>query len=195
MENPIPTQPVLGYVLVGLWLGWFAYWMVSAAGGKAVLRAAGLRQKLAYVVPLSLAAILVVDRHLPGFFNARFVPADPALISIGLMATAIGLVFSIWARSVLGGNWSANVTVKQGHELIRAGPYALTRHPIYTGLDLAFLGTALAIGEWRAILAVLIAFGSLWYKLRIEERFLAETFGADYEAYRRRVKAIIPFLL
>ena len=86
------------------------------------------------------------------------------------------------------------MTVKQQHELIRGGPYAYVRHPIYSGLLLAFIGTAIVRGEWRAVLAVLIAFAALWRKLRLEERWMIETFGDQYRRYRERTAALIPFI-
>jgi protein-S-isoprenylcysteine O-methyltransferase Ste14 len=84
--------------------------------------------------------------------------------------------------------------VKQEHELIRSGPYAHLRHPIYTGLLLALIGSAIVRGEWRGVLAVLIAFAALWRKLRLEERWMIETFGDDYRRYRERTAALIPFI-
>jgi protein-S-isoprenylcysteine O-methyltransferase Ste14 len=86
------------------------------------------------------------------------------------------------------------VTIKEGHELVTTGPYALVRHPIYTGLLLAFLGSALARGEWRGIVAVAIATGALWRKLRFEERWMRQQFGEAYRAYCARVAALVPFV-
>jgi protein-S-isoprenylcysteine O-methyltransferase Ste14 len=105
-----------------------------------------------------------------------------------------GLLFTVWARQRLGRNWSGTVQVKQDHQLILDGPYRLVRHPIYTGLVVAFLGSAIVIGDWFALLAVLIAFGSFWRKLTLEERFMRETFGTAYEEYRARTAALIPYL-
>ena len=90
------------------------------------------------------------------------------------------------------GNWSGHVTLKPGHRLLRTGPYALVRHPIYTGLLLAMTGTAVAVDRGRGVLAVLIAVETLWRKLRLEERWLTEEFGAEYGRYRREVKALVP---
>jgi protein-S-isoprenylcysteine O-methyltransferase Ste14 len=95
----------------------------------------------------------------------------------------------------IGTNWSGTVTIKQGHELVTTGPYALVRHPIYTGLLLALAGSALARGEWRGALAVLIALLALWRKLRLEEHWMREQFGEAYRAYSRRVAALVPFIL
>ena len=108
---------------------------------------------------------------------------------------AAGLGFAVWARRCLGRNWSGIVTVKQGHELIRSGPYALVRHPIYTGLLLAILGTASAIGEWRGLIAFVLITAGFVLKLRIEEDFISETFGEQYARYRAEVPALIPFIV
>ena len=186
---------LFAYLFGALWVGWLGYWMISSAGVKAAVRTTGWAQRLAYSAPLWVTAVLLINRDIFPSLDQRFIAASVGVAVAGLVVTAIGLGFAIWARIVLGANWSSDVTVKKDHELIVAGPYALTRHPIYTGLGLAFIGTALAIGEWRGVIAVLLAWGSFWYKLSIEERFMAETFGARYAAYRERVKAIIPFLL
>ena len=77
---------------------------------------------------------------------------------------------------------------------MRGGPYAYVRHPIYTGLLLALIGTAIVRGEWRGVLAVLIALAALWRKLRLEERWMIETFGDEYRRYRERTAALIPFI-
>jgi protein-S-isoprenylcysteine O-methyltransferase Ste14 len=105
------------------------------------------------------------------------------------------VAFAIWARATLGRNWSAVVQVKQGHELVERGPYRWVRHPIYTGLLMGFLGTACALGEWRGLLGTAIVGVSFWFKLKLEERWMREQFGARYEDYMRRVKALIPGVL
>jgi protein-S-isoprenylcysteine O-methyltransferase Ste14 len=183
-----------GWMLAVLWVGWLIYWTVASSGVKPTARTTGWQNQIAYSAPLWAAAILLVNRHL-GPLSARFLPERFWLEAAGVILTAAGLGFAIWARRHLGTNWSGEVTVKRDHELIRSGPYALARHPIYTGLALAFAGTAVAIGEWRGLLALALAVASFWYKLRIEERVMRETFGSAYDDYARDVKALIPFLL
>lgn len=185
----------IAYALAVLWLGWVAYWAASASRVKVTARSESWQSRLAYSLPLWVAAALLVSHRWPAVLEARFLPADDATALIGLALTAAGLGFAIWARRHLGENWSAEVTVKHDHELVRSGPYAWSRHPIYTGLSLALLGTAFAIGEWRALFALVVAVASFWYKLRIEERVMRETFGAAYDEYRREVKALVPFIL
>lgn len=87
------------------------------------------------------------------------------------------------------------MTVKESHELTTGGPYSLVRHPIYTGLLLALLGTALSRGVVQGFVGVALAGITLWHKLRIEERYMGEEFGAQYAEYKDRVRALIPFVL
>jgi protein-S-isoprenylcysteine O-methyltransferase Ste14 len=112
--------------------------------------------------------------------------------SLGLLMVIAGLAFAIWARVHLGRNWSGTVTVKENHELIRSGPYAIVRHPIYTGLLLAILGTAIVVGEWRGLLAFCFLTIALVLKLRREERFMEESFPDTYPSYCAQVPALIP---
>jgi protein-S-isoprenylcysteine O-methyltransferase Ste14 len=106
---------------------------------------------------------------------------------------ALGLAFTVWARVYLGRNWSGTVTLKEGHELIRSGPYTYVRHPIYTGLLVALLGSAVACGELRAMIGLGLVAGAFIRKLRIEERFMREIFPGQYERYCAEVPALVPF--
>ena len=125
----------------------------------------------------------------------RFLPLAAWSFWVGSALTAAGLLFAMWARRRLGGNWSGTVTIKEGHELITGGPYAIVRHPIYTGLLLALVGSAIASGDWRGVLAFALAFLALWRKLRLEERWLRDQFGEPFQVYCRQVAALVPFVL
>jgi protein-S-isoprenylcysteine O-methyltransferase len=109
--------------------------------------------------------------------------------------TILGSAFAIWARSALGGNWSAAVTVKKNHSLVQRGPYQVVRHPIYSGCLLAMLGTAIVFGEVGCFVAVVLALVAWWLKSRVEEEFMTQQFGDDYRSYQRSVKRLVPFLL
>jgi len=176
-----------------LWLAWLAYWMVAAANVKAVRRREAFVTRFGHVALSVLAAALLAwpDRWLP-WLDERFLPPTMIAYWLGLLMLAVGIAFAVWARHDLGRNWSGTVTVKQDHELIRSGPYRLVRHPIYTGLLLAILGTAVAFGEWRGLLAFALLTGSLLLKLRIEERLMSESFPDEYARYRAEVPALIP---
>ncbi len=114
---------------------------------------------------------------------------------LGAAVTIAGLLFAIWARDHLGRNWSSSVTIKQGHELITTGPYAVVRHPIYTGILTGFLGMAIAISQVRGFLVFVLIFFVLWLKLRMEEEWMRSQFGETYAAYARRTAALVPYLL
>jgi protein-S-isoprenylcysteine O-methyltransferase Ste14 len=181
----------------GLWIAWLVYWRISAAGVKAVRRRESALSRAAHLVPLAIAGLLLWIPTIAGggILFQRFMPQTLVSYWSGTLLLALGLAFSVWARVYLGRNWSATVTVKEDHELIRGGPYALVRHPIYSGLLLAFIGSAIARTEWRGVLAVLIVLVALWRKLRLEERFMSETFGDEYRRYREHTAALIPYLL
>jgi len=182
------------FLFPAMWLSWMAYWWLASRGAKATERREPLGSRLLHVLPLLLAFWLLWENRVPGaFLNERLFPWAPWAFWLAALVTAAGILFTVWARVHLGGNWSGIVTLKHDHELIVSGPYAIVRHPIYTGLLIAFIGSAAGRGEWRGVLAVLIAWWALWRKLRLEERWMAERFGEQYEAYRRRVPALVPF--
>lgn len=182
-------------LIPGLWIVWMLYWMAAARGVKSVVQRESAGSRAAHIVPLTIAGVLFAAPSMPGWLGAGWAQQSLPLFWVGALLVAAGLLFSVWARTVLGGNWSGTVTIKQDHNIIRAGPYRLIRHPIYTGLLVAFIGSALARPQWRGVLAVVIAAAALWRKLRMEERWLATAFGAPYEDYRKTTWALIPYIL
>lgn len=188
---------VFRYLIPAMWLAWLAYWRISAADVKAARRFEPAWSRALHFVPLLIAAVLLAIGSYPegGWLFHRFLPRGPARFWTGAGLTALGLAYACWARVHLGRNWSGAVSVKQDHELIRSGPYALVRHPIYSGLLLAVLGTVIALGQWRGVVALVIVLLALWRKLRLEERWMVETFGESYQRYRERSAALIPYLL
>jgi protein-S-isoprenylcysteine O-methyltransferase Ste14 len=139
--------------------------------------------------------LLAAGRLLHVSSQSQLWETTPALGVVTDCIVVAGAAFTVWARITLGRNWSAEVTFKQDHELIESGPYALARHPIYTGLIVMALGTAINYG--RAIgFALLVALcGGLWWKARQEERIMSRHFPGAYAEYKTRVHAIIPFVL
>jgi protein-S-isoprenylcysteine O-methyltransferase Ste14 len=119
----------------------------------------------------------------------------PSVSWAGVAFVGAGIVLAIWARTILGRNWSGVAVVKAGHDHITGGPYQIVRHPIYTGILMAVLGTAVVRGTLHAMLAFPICLLSYWLKLQTEEDMLIRQFGHNYLQYRRRVKALIPYLL
>jgi len=178
-----------------VWLVFIAVWIAMAPSGKAIAERESAYSRLSHYLPLAVGIYLVAAPHVPlGVLDDRFASLSLWLVQLGFALTVAGIAFAIWARMWIAGNWSSDVTVKRDHELIVDGPYALVRHPIYTGILTGLLGTALAVGEWRALLGVAIATGAYWRKLRIEERVMRRQFGEAYTRYTERVPALIPLL-
>ncbi len=179
-----------------MWLAYFAYWWAMAKNVKAAERQESLASRLTRMILMVGAGLLLGLARVPiHVLDERFLPPVRLWFWMGAGITAVGLIFSVWARHHLGDNWSQAVTVKEGHELIQSGPYGLVRHPIYTGLLLAFFGSAIARGEWRGLLAVAMVFVTLWNKLQLEEKWMRGQFGDSYEDYSRRVAALVPHFL
>jgi len=185
----------------GIRLSWIAvlvYWAWSARGVKRPASQESLVVRyFAYVLPLVVAALLLGPGRWFGqsWLRDQLLPHNSEVYAAGLALGIAGAALSIYSRALLGRNWSASVQLKHDHELIQSGPYRFVRHPIYTGFLLLFLGSAVMIGEWRGLLSVVIVFVSFWRKLRLEEKWLGQHFGAAYQAYRQRTKALLPALL
>jgi protein-S-isoprenylcysteine O-methyltransferase len=190
------VQPDIQRWISGVWITLGVVWAIGALLTKRTARVQTARSRL---IQAGLAAggflLLLEPRMSTGPLGWRFLPATEGAAYTGLALAVCGATLAVWARIFLGRNWSAMVTIKQDHEIVRGGPYALVRHPIYSGLLLAMLGTALALGEVRGLLAVGLTFLGWWLKLQTEERFLSEQFGTQYTQYKREVKALIPFVL
>jgi protein-S-isoprenylcysteine O-methyltransferase Ste14 len=182
-------------IINGLWLVFALYWLVSALKRKRTKERESFGHRLLYVIPLALTiTILFRDngglRHT--WMAVRFVPDTSAMQTLGVLLTAAGVFIAIWARYHLGANWSGTVTLKEGHELIRTGPYRSIRHPIYTGILIALLGTAIAIGEVRALIGVVIAWGSFYIKATREESLLVKEFGSNFVEHQHRTGMFLP---
>jgi protein-S-isoprenylcysteine O-methyltransferase Ste14 len=174
-----------------VWWSWLAYWIVSSFGVLKAKRALPAPGRLRLVAEMVVAWWLMSAGGLSRtWLGTPLLPYSEALYWIGAAVTTAGLGFSVWARVHLGKYWSGNVTLKEGHRLIRSGPYALVRHPIYTGLILGFLGSAIAIDQLRGVIAVAIVIFSFIRKLHIEEKWLTEEFGEEYLQYKREVRAL-----
>ena len=184
------------WLFPSLWLAFFILWIAMARGGKAVVERESIYSRLSHYLPLAIGVCLLAAPRIPAApLNDRFVPLALWLVQLGAALTFAGIAFAIWARIRIAGNWSSDVTLKRDHELIVDGPYRWVRHPIYTGILLSLAGTGLAVGEWRAVIGVLLVGAAYWRKLTIEEALMRRQFGETYARYAARVPALIPFVV
>lgn len=184
-----PAVPVL-------WVCWIAFWVISARRSERTTVRDNAPGFWAYRIAIVGAGVLLLMPRWEGqFVHAFFLEPNSLLIAIGTAMTVIGLLFSVWARLHLGERWTGRVALHDNHELIQTGPYGLVRHPIYTGTLFAYLGSALALGEWRCLVGLGLLVVALLFKLRREERMMSERFPDAYGAYRNKVAALIPLVL
>ena len=176
------------------WILFVMFWVISAFSVKATQARQPWVGRLIYLWLGLVAALLLTLRIGGAQFNRSILPHTIAVGMLADVIIAIGLSIAIWARIVLGGNWSSRVALKEGHELIQRGPYRAVRHPIYSGLLLMVLGTVLLAGRLVDFTALIISFFGLWMKLRQEELLLTKHLPG-YAEYMTRTKALIPFVL
>ena len=175
------------------WYAFGAYWLITWLRVKPAKTKEPLTGRLATIVPLVFAfELLFSDWLRVGPLRWRFLPPDQWLAWSGVALTAMGAAIAIWARYCLGEYWSARVSLKEGHRIIRSGPYAFVRHPIYTGMALGMIGTAIVVGEWRGVLAVALVLAAHSRKALREEALLIQEFGGEYVAYRRSTGFLFP---
>ena len=187
----------LGEAVLLPWEIFLAVWLVASFRSRRTVASETIPQRWQYLAPGLLGFVLVFLPETPwgwGVLAARMYPDTLTAYVAGAALAWIGILFTVWARACLGSFWSGRISVKEGHQLVQRGPYRFVRHPIYTGLLVAMLGTGIALGELRAapgVAAVLLMYA---IKLRREEAMLAPHFGAAYAAYRQRTPALFPGL-
>jgi protein-S-isoprenylcysteine O-methyltransferase Ste14 len=182
--------------IIGIcWVVFILCWLISAPWVKVVAEKESVWSSLAHRIPLGCSYVLLAELHLPPPMNLSITPHTDWAGATGACVCVLGLLVTLWARWTLGGNWSSAVTFKQGHELIRTGPYRFVRHPIYTGLLAMALGTALDFGQLRRWLALPLMAAAFWFKLKQEERLLLRHFPDEYPIYKSQVKALVPFVI
>jgi protein-S-isoprenylcysteine O-methyltransferase Ste14 len=177
------------------WILFCVIWLLAAASSKrSIYRESGVR-RLRYWILLLLAFFLLTRRlRLPDPLDVRIIPATEVVQWMAGTLCIAGLGFCVWARATLGRNWSGTIPLKEGHELIERGPYRLVRHPIYTGMMVMILATAITFGHLGGLVSVILAFVSFWIKLGEEEKLMLQQFPDQYGSYQQRVKRIIPFV-
>jgi protein-S-isoprenylcysteine O-methyltransferase Ste14 len=181
------------YIIGGPWIVFCVYWAVGALKTR---RTVSHESSAARFVTLFLEilgfGLLFSDMAGIGVLGHRVVHGTYALAVVGVALTWIGIAIALWARWHLGQYWSARVTLKEDHKLIGTGPYAYFRHPIYSGIDLAAVGGALAIDEWRCVVGVGLIVLGYWIKARKEESMLGAQFGEDFKEHCRHTGFLLP---
>ncbi|HLX85293.1 MAG TPA: isoprenylcysteine carboxylmethyltransferase family protein [Terriglobales bacterium] len=178
-----------------LWCILGVIWLATALWTKRSQERASFSSRLTYGAPVALSFYVTFGGYTGlSWLQGRLYPHNSTAETLGVVLTALGLGFATWARFSIGANWSSAVSVKVDHQLVRTGPYAWVRHPIYSGLLLGMVGTAITLGKIRAWVGLILLWLAFWIKSRMEERFMLKTFGPDYEEYSRSTGALIPRL-
>jgi len=179
-----------------MWLAWILVWMIWAAQSKMTQDRESFGSVMSYGVFAWIGMIFLLNRNSLGAWGRSAVIPPSAWMNTGaVVLAALGFAITFWARAILGSNWSGTVTVKVGHKLVRAGPYRWVRHPIYSGLILAFLGTLIALDQWRGVVALPLLWVAFAIKYLKEERAMRQTFGEQYIEYSQTTGAIFPSLM
>jgi protein-S-isoprenylcysteine O-methyltransferase Ste14 len=175
------------------WAIWALWWLAMAFFSKSTKRRESVAQRIEHLVPAILGFMLIFREGFGGTWLARPIsPANSVLLVFCVIATILGLLFAVWARLILGSNWSGTVTIKTNHQLIRRGPYRWIRHPIYTGMLLALLATAIIQGSLSGIIGFAFVLLALYRKARREESFLAQEFGEGFAKHREHTGMFLP---
>jgi len=180
---------VVDFIFLIGWAAFWLTWLVAATGAKAgrggLTRYAGVR------VAVALLILLVLRLH--AFKGHRVTTTDPLLQGIGLALFVLGLGLALWARFYLGRNWGMPMTQKADPELVRTGPYRTIRHPIYSSIILAMVGTGLAVNLYWLIALVVVGPYFIWSAL-VEERNMTRVFPDAYPDYKHSTKMLVPFV-
>jgi protein-S-isoprenylcysteine O-methyltransferase Ste14 len=191
--TPHTQRLVITWIIDGAWVVFAVYWIVAARTQSKTRKKEPAVERLIHVLWLACAYFLLADGDLPiGPLNNQFLPHRLWIASFGMALVVAGIGFAIWARRHLGKNWSAEVTIREEHKLIRTGPYKYIRHPIYTGLLTAVLGTVIVVSEYRALVSLAIFVIGWTLKAKKEEGFLALEFGPAFEEHKRLTGFFLP---
>jgi protein-S-isoprenylcysteine O-methyltransferase Ste14 len=178
-----------------LWFCTGIYWLLAAFNvRKAIVRQNDL-SRIAYMCLWIISFSLLFSKEVDLLF--LFKPVLPQQFGFkitGLILCIFGLCFSVWARICLGKNWSGRITIKKEHELIKTGPYSISRNPIYTGFLVAFIGCAMTEGLFKGYFSLLFLVGGISIKIKKEEVFMNQVFTQEFLMYKKKVKRLLPFI-
>jgi protein-S-isoprenylcysteine O-methyltransferase Ste14 len=177
------------------WIIFIGYWIISALNTKRTQRREAFvaRYGVMFIEVVGFVFLFKSSSGI-GFLGQRVLSRSDAADVTAVTLAWAGTALAIWARWHLGQYWSGRITIKEDHKLICTGPYARLRHPIYSGIDLAAIGTGLAIDRWRCVVGVCVIIAGFWIKGKREEAMLAAQFGVEFEEHRRRTGFLFPRL-
>lgn len=178
----------------GCWIYYLIFWLVAATKTKAAAQRQSWASFLLHSAFIWAGAVLLSYDIVPWGFGRQLVHPTLTVVALAAGTTLAGLLVAVWARCILGRNWSGTVAIKEGHELVQHGPYHWTRNPIYSGMLLMIVGTGAMTCEVRDVVAVALVFIGFWIKIRKEETLMLQQFPAQFPDYRSRVKSLIPFV-
>jgi len=181
------------YLIEGPWIVFVAYWAISALKTRRTVRQESFVSRYGILFLEILGFVfLFSDVAGIGILGRRVVERTYALAISGVALTWTGIAIALWARYHLGQYWSARITLKEDHKLIRTGPYAYLRHPIYSGLDLAAIGGVLAIDRWRCVVGVIWIILGYVIKAKREEALLRAQFGEEFAEHSEHAGFLLP---
>jgi protein-S-isoprenylcysteine O-methyltransferase Ste14 len=182
-------------VLEWAWIAFGLYWVFAARRVQAARTTESAAYRAFRFLVLTITFTLLFAKWTAiGFLGRSFLSRAQPLEYIGFIAALAGLAIAIWARISLGQYWSDKIVLKVDHQLVRSGPYARMRHPIYSGVLLGVAGSALVVDEWRAVLAFLLLLTNYMVKAKREDKILAGAFAQDFAKHRRRAGLLLPRL-
>ena len=176
-------------IILACWAVFIAYWLIAGRASKRTLGDVWRGMTIRAVI-LLIGFVLLRDQ----LRNVVRGAAHPTHPIVGLVVCVAGLAFAIWARVHLGRNWGMPRAVKENPELVTSGPYVFVRHPIYTGMLVALIGSASVVGwSWLLLPAMLGAY--FIYSALVEEQLMLQTFPDSYPVYKARTKMLVPFVI
>jgi len=189
----MPAREVFHLLVEFPWIVFVLYWIVSAIRTRDTLQTESFASRYAILL-IEAAGFVLLFRHSAGigFLGHRVMHRTLPSAIVGSILTWMGIGLAIWARYHLAEYWSARITIKQDHQLIRTGPYARLRHPIYSGIILAAIGSAVVIDQWRCVLGVCLVLIGYCIKARKEETMLTQQFGDAFREHQKQTGFLIP---
>lgn len=176
-----------------LWLVFSIYWTI-ASKNSAKARSSESKTSTAFHQIVLNVALLLLFIPVPGLTGWFLPKRFHFLVVVGAIVQAVFFLLAVWARRHLGRNWSTEVRIGEGHELVRTGPYRMMRHPIYTAMLGMFVGTAIASSQYHALLAIAVLVIAYLRKTRLEENIMRETFGREWDSYQQNTWRLVPLL-